>query len=496
MSILKRTTALTATLIISGFLLGVIATANWDALFRAGKVEVSTSGAQERPSPRNGIMLPNFADIAEEIMPTVVTVYSEQVIRIRRPSFGFDDEFFRRFFGLPDSPRDREPQYDEFRQQGLGSGVIVTTDGYILTNNHVIANADDIRVKAGDRTFDAEVVGTDIKTDLAVLKIEPDGPLSAIKLGDSDKIRIGEWVLAVGHPFNLDHTVTAGILSAKGRNRVGITDYEDFLQTDAAINPGNSGGALVNMNGELIGINTAIATRTGSSAGVGFAIPSNMAKAVMDQLIEHGKVRRGYVGINIQDLTPELADAMGIDRTDGVIITHVVSGQAGDKAGLKASDLVISIDGRPVKTSSELRNVIASNPPGTKISLEIIRDGRVRTIDIVLGDSPDAVAELKPEPEKSPDIGIELEPAEPSDLVQFGYSKGLIVKSVEPGSPADRAGIMPGDIVFEVNRSEVGKIDEFNRQLQKTPSGRPLLLLVGRGDGMMYVALNLHDDKR
>ncbi len=494
MNSIKRNTAFTASIILFGFILGVLATANLDMLFRQGAVAVSTAEAQDTPS-HPAFDGKSFADIAEEVMPTVVTVYSEQVIKIQRPGMVFpDDEFLRRFFGIPNQRRNYEPQYDEFRQEGLGSGVIVSEEGYILTNNHVVANADDINVKIGEKTYPAEIVGTDEKTDLAVLKVKADEPLTAAVLGDSDKIRVGEWVLAIGHPFNLDHTVTAGILSAKGRNRIGITDYEDFLQTDAAINPGNSGGALVNTRGELIGINTAIASRTGSYNGVGFAIPSNMAKAVMDQLIEHGEVRRGYVGINIQDLTPDLADAMGLDVDEGVIITQVLPNLPGSKAGLESSDLVVAIDGKPVKNASELRNIIASTMPGSKIELEILRDGKKKNITVVLDNSPDSQSTEEGTPAHKPfDLGMKLEPAEASELSLYGYSKGLVVTEIDPQSPADRAGIAVGDIIFEVNRAEVGTASEFDKNVRKTPSGRPLLLLIGRNGGMMFVALNLEE---
>ncbi|HDR91174.1 MAG TPA: Do family serine endopeptidase, partial [candidate division Zixibacteria bacterium] len=442
----------------------------------------------------------SFPDIVEKVMPTIVTVYSEQTIRVRyqNPGFGFDDDFFRRFFGMPDpSPRSREPQYREYRRQGLGSGVIVTENGYVLTNNHVISEADEIKVKISgdDKEYIAQVVGTDEKSDLAVLKIEPDKPLTAATLGNSDEIRIGEWVLAIGHPFELDHTVTAGIISAKGRNRMGITDYEDFIQTDAAINPGNSGGALINLHGEVIGINTAIASRTGVYSGIGFAIPVNMARIIMDQLIDRGYVSRGYIGVGIQDITPDLAIAFDLDEPSGVLVTRVMPDSPGDKAGLLSGDILLTLDGEILGNGSELRNRVAEKQPGSKISLRILRDGKERNIEVVLTELPGAeklVEELE-ETEPQADIGLELSVAEEGLAREYGYSKGLLVDKVEPGSVADKAGILPGDILFEIERKPVGSVAEYERHLAKIYGKKPVLLLIGRGGGMMYLVIKAEE---
>lgn len=439
----------------------------------------------------------SFPDIVEKALPTIVTVYSEQTIRVQYQDpgfFGWDDDFFRRFFGMPDpSPRSREPQYREYRRQGLGSGVIVTKDGYILTNNHVIAQADEIKVKISgdDEEYIAEVVGTDEKSDLAVLKIEPDKSLKAAKLGDSNEIRIGEWVLAIGHPFELDHTVTAGIISAKGRNRMGITDYEDFIQTDAAINPGNSGGALINLRGEVIGINTAIASRTGVYSGIGFAIPVNMARIIMDQLIDRGYVSRGYIGVGIQDITPDLAIAFNLDEPSGVLVTRVMPDSPGDKAGLLSGDIILSLDGEHLATGSDLRNRVAEKQPGSIISLRIIRDGKARDIDVLLTELPgtETIAEELEETQPQADIGLDLSVADESTAREYGFSKGLLIDNVEPGSQAEKAGILPGDILFEVDRNPVGTVAEYERQLAKIYGKKPVLLLVGRGGGMLYLVI-------
>ncbi len=428
-------------------------------------------------------------------MPTVVTVYSEQTIRVQyRDPWFFrpDEDFFRRFFGGPDySPREQQPQYREYRREGLGSGVIITEDGYILTNNHVVENADEIRVKVGNIEHEAEIVGADEKTDIAVLKTNPDEPLTAAKLGDSDDIRIGEWVLAIGHPFELDHTVTAGIISAKGRNRMGITDYEDFIQTDAAINPGNSGGALVNLKAEVIGINTAIASRTGVYSGIGFAIPINMARLVMDQLIEYGYVSRGYIGIGIQDITPELAEAFDLEEPSGVLVTQVMPDTPGDDAGLKSGDIIISMGGEKLDNGTELRNRVAAQKPGSTIDLEVIRDGKQKKFDIMLTQLPgteELIADVE-ETEPEPEIGLKLSPAKESEVYDYGYSGGLIVEAVEPESPADKAGVLPGDIIFEVNRETVNSNAEFDKLVAESFGKEPVLLLIGRGGGMLYLVV-------
>lgn len=488
MSIVRNKIALT--ILALGFLLGVLFTSRmtiplWGTTGCAhAKDSVVTTPS---PIPKD---FDRFPDVVEEIMPTVIAVYSEQTIRVRRPSFGFDDEFFRRFFGDFYAPQ--QPQYDEYRREGLGSGVIVSENGYILTNNHVITEADDIKVVANGKNYEAKLVGGDKKTDIAILKIEPEEPLKPAKLGDSDKVRIGQWVLAIGHPFNLDHTVTAGIISAKGRSRIGITDYEDFLQTDAAINPGNSGGALVNLSGEVIGINTAIVSRTGSYSGVGFAIPINLAKAVMAQLIEHGRVVRGWLGISIQDIDPNIMEAMGIDKeTKGAIVSQVLPDSPAEKAGISQGDVITAIDGKKITNSSELRNTIATTPPGTRITLSVIRNGSQREIKATLGELPgeEAFASAPSAKEQAGDLGIKVAPASREQLARYGYNKGLLVTEVISNSPAEKAGVLKGDLVFEVNRLAVGTAIEFRNQVQKTQSGKPVLLLIGRNGNVIYLAV-------
>ncbi len=440
-----------------------------------------------------------FVEIAKKVNPTVVTVFTEKVYKVRGfggPFFSnpFED-FFREFFGQP-YPRRRQPEEREFRQQGLGSGVIVSQDGYILTNNHVVAGADTIYVRLMDeRTLSAKVIGTDPKTDIALLKVEADN-LPAIKLGDSDKLEVGEWVLAIGSPMspNLAHSVTAGIVSAKGRSNVGLADYEDFIQTDAAINPGNSGGALINLDGELVGINTAIATRSGGFQGIGFAVPVNMAKFVMESLIKHGKVIRGWLGVYIQDITPQIAKAMDLPSTEGVLVAQVQEDSPADKAGLKEGDVLIELNGKRIKNSSQLRNDVAATPPGTEVELKILRDGREKTVEVKLGT-------LEPE-RLSPELESEVE-----DLLGFSVApfteeraeryqlprdlKGVVIINVNPRSNAYRAGLREGDLITDLNRKKVNDMATFRELISDLKKGDTIFLRIVRKDRSFFVAYTL-----
>jgi len=483
-----KSTFITFSILIIGFFLGIIATANWELLFHKDDGVMSQAYAEPEQSP----VFSNkdiFVEIAHETMPTVVTIYSEKVIQVRRPRGMFpEDEMFRRFFGLP--LPDQESSIEEFKQEGLGSGVIISHDGQILTNNHVIEGADEIKVKVEDKTYMAELIGADRKTDIALLKIEADEELTPAILGNSDKVRVGEWVMAIGHPFNLDHTVTVGVISAKGRNRMGITDYEDFLQTDAAINPGNSGGALVNLNGELIGINTAIASATGTYNGIGFAIPVNMARDIMEQLIDHGHVIRGWLGVSIQDIDEDLAVAFDLEDDRGVIVTRVLEDTPAEEAGLEQGDVILAIDNTPVENVSELRNRIASTRPDTKVEFEIIRDNKKKKFDIILGELPGTEDKIvESEPEHDINLGIEVANIDNGEAEIYGYSSGVIVESVEPRSPGDLAGLMPGDLILEINRSEISDIADYNRAISKAKQDRPIIMLVGRQGGLRYIAI-------
>jgi len=401
---------------------------------------------------------------ANKALPAVVNINTERKVQIQGGGFNpfLNDPFFRRFFG--DQIPFNAPQ--EQIQKSLGSGVIVTQDGYILTNNHVIANADVIRVSLPDkRIFNAKVVGLDPRTDLALLKIDA-ADLPTLPLGDSSKLEIGQFVLAVGNPFGLSGTVTMGIVSAKGRANLRIADYEDFIQTDAPINPGNSGGALVNLDGELVGINTVIFSESGGNIGIGFAIPSNMAKAVMYNLIEYGKVVRGWLGIAFRDYGGE-----------GVAVEMVIENSPAQKAGFKPGDIIISYRGEKIESGSELKNLVGDTPPGEKVEIKIIRDGK----EILLSAK---VAELKEEGmaqanvAKAGDLGLNVEDLRDDLREQFGIPRelqGAVVSAVEEGGRADQAGIQTGDVVLRVNQTIVKNSQDFWKAIE--PAGKDQILL-------------------
>ncbi|MDM7914374.1 MAG: DegQ family serine endoprotease, partial [Candidatus Eisenbacteria bacterium] len=416
-------------------------------------VRESTAQAEWSPEERNAIagaetMSKAFAAIAREVSPSVVTIHSERVVTANRPGgnnpFGgmFPDDFFGRFFQMP----------DRIPQRGMGSGVIVSSNGRVLTNNHVVANADRVRVTLSDgRTFDAKVLGRDEKSDLAVVQIDADN-LPAAHLGDSDRLEVGEWVLAIGNPFELTQTVTAGIVSAKGRSSVGLADYEDFIQTDAAINPGNSGGALVNLDGDVVGINTAIATRTGGYQGVGFAIPMNMASKIMDSLVRTGKVVRGYIGVTIQDVDAAIADNYGLDHPYGALVNSVSNGGPAAEAGLKAGDLITELNGQQLKNRDDLRLKIGEMEPGTRVEMKAIRDGSTKTFQLRLAEFQDTNEMSENSDDSSGDnqgsaldkFGFGVQPLDRATRQRFeigGDVGGVLVTEVEPGSAAFDAGL-------------------------------------------------------
>lgn len=399
-----------------------------------------------------------MAEVVQAVRPSVVNIYTTK--KIKRPGipFPFNDPFFRRFF---DDEFERFfDRQREFTQTSLGSGVIVDTSGYILTNYHVIKGADEIKVKLYDkRVFDGTVIGFDAKTDIAVVKIKADG-LRAIKWGDSDKLKVGETVIAIGNPYGLNLTVTSGIVSATGRANVGISDYEDFIQTDAAINPGNSGGPLVNVKGELVGINTAIFSTTGGYQGIGFAIPSNMAKVVMDNLIKHKKVVRGWLGVTVQDIDTEMAKSLQMKELKGAVITDVHEGSPAEKAGLMRKDIIISFDGKEVEDSAHLRNLVVSTPPGKTVKLEIIRNGKVYSITTTIGELP---AEQKVSLSESVLAGIQVEELTTRLRNQLNIPKrinGVVVTSIDPDSPAEGL-LTKGDLIIEINNQKINNVKDF-----------------------------------
>jgi len=424
-----------------------------------------------------GEMLPSLAPMLERVLPSVVNIATESRVRIQDNPL-LQDPFFRRFFGVPDVPKER-------KTQALGSGVIIDAQhGYVLTNNHVVAKADEITVTLKDgRSLAAKLVGTDPETDVAVVQI-PAENLTAVPLADSDKLRVGDFVVAIGNPFGLGQTVTSGIVSALGRTGLGIEGYEDFIQTDASINPGNSGGALVNLKGELVGINTAIIAPGGGNVGIGFAIPVNMTQEVMKQLIAHGEVRRGRLGILVQDLTPELAKAFDIKETKGAVISKVVKDSPAERAGLMAGDIVISVNGKPVTTSGELRNSIGLLPVGETVTLDLIRDGKTRTVKVTIAETVQDKLEGK---RLNPNFQGATFGAIEEGNPDFGHLKGIIVLDLVPGSPAWAAGLRKDDVIVSVNRRAVTSLEEFQNAVQRSKQG--LLLNIRRGNGALFILI-------
>ncbi len=436
-----------------------------------------------------------FRNASDAIRPSVVSITSEKQLQVGqqlvqpvlpdqfRRFFGDD---FGRFFSTP-SPNQKSIQ------QGYGSGVIVSRDGYVLTNNHVVAGADRVIVKTHDNVeHQAKVVGTDPKTDVAVVKIDA-SDLPAARLADSDEARVGDWMLAVGGPFGLENTVTAGIISATGRDAVGITDYENFLQTDAAINPGNSGGPLVNLRGEVVGINTAIASRSGASAGIGFAIPSNLAKSVMDDLIPDGRIERGFLGAAIQDLTKELAKSFGYDGRDGVLVSDLSKGGPAEKAGLKSGDIIIHFNGRTMNHARQLRNTVAETHPDSTVNVEIFREGKRQTVPVKIGLLDDKVAVSTDQTQStSNDLGLSVQTLTPELARQLGYTetqKGVVVREVTTGGLAARAGLQPEQVIVSINNREVTDARSFRDVLGEQELTRGLRLQVLDGAHRRFVFL-------
>ena len=437
-------------------------------------------------------------EVDDAVSPAVVTVQSTKNLRPTRQGRrslppGFENSPFRRFFGEDFFFFGPDDSGRGLRQQGTGSGVIISADGYILTNNHVIDGSDEITVVlVGGKKHKATLVGADPKTDLAVLKIDANG-LVAAPLGNSDALQVGEWVLAVGNPFNLEQTVTAGIVSAKGRANVGIADYEDFLQTDAAINPGNSGGPLVNLKGEVVGINTAIATNTGQSAGIGFAIPINMARSIKDNLIANGRVQRGYLGVMIQDLDEDLSRSFKFDGTRGVLIGDVVPDGPGAKAGLKNGDIVVRYNGREMDNVQHLRNAVAETTPGKEVPIEVFRDGKIEKLTITIGElSGQPVASGKAPANDMKKLGMTLQTLTPEQARELGLregTRGVLITEVEPDGLAAFAGLQPRQVISSVNGNPVNDVEQFSREVAKQDLKEGLRLHVKSAQGSRFVYL-------
>lgn len=435
-----------------------------------------------------------FVAIAKTVLPSVVSITTNRVISPASDQDGmFGDRFMQRFFD--DMP-------EEFRQQGSGSGVIVSADGYILTNNHVIQEADELEVVLHDgRHFLAELVGRDPQSDVAVIRIDAQG-LQPAEFGNSDDLEVGEWVLAAGNPFQLSSSITSGIVSAIGRSNIGLTHYENFIQTDAAINPGNSGGALVDLDGNVVGINTAIATRSGGYQGIGFAIPSNMARELMDQLIQNGKVTRGFLGVNIGDLDDTMAEYYGLDEPHGAIVNRVNEDSPADRAGLEQGDVVIAVNGMPIQRVSDLQIKIASLKPGTDIKLEIVRDGARKTLTAQLDELKDEEEPgFTPKPKDEADDFFSRLGFEATELTQPlrreyelpGDADGVLVTKVKALGPAGKANLREGDVILQVDHQPVSDVRDLRSVLEKVGAGDPALFLVQRGDVELHLALRIPD---
>jgi serine protease Do len=451
------------------------------------------------PPPPGSAAQSNFVPVVKAVMPAVVNISTTRVVHgrdIQQMSPFFNDPFFRQFFG--DQFPQGQPMPRDQRENSLGSGVIVDANGYIMTNNHVVDKADEIKVMLGDkREFIGKVVGTDPKTDIAVIRIKAKD-LPTVPWGDSDKLEVGEYVLAMGNPFGLNQTVTMGIVSAVGRANVGIADYEDFIQTDAAINPGNSGGALVNTRGELMGINTAIFSRSGGYMGVGFAVPSNMVRKVMQSLIDKGKVVRGWLGVSIQELTPELAKNFGVADAKGALVGEVVKDSPASKAGFIAGDVIVAMDGKSIDSPTSLRNRVADLAVGKDVTIRVIRDQKPAELKVKIAEQPadmeqaDAGDSGGQAGGNTALAGVEVQAITPDIARQLGIpgdSGGVVVSGVDAASPAAAAGVRRGDIIAEVNRAPVRKLGDYQRIVNKLGKKDNVLLLINRGGGKLFVLI-------
>jgi serine protease Do len=444
----------------------------------------SVSAVSETP------MIPeNFSDLAEKVRPGVVNI--QVVKKVKNVGFGFrnfgspfgDKNPFGDFFG----PFSEGNPPREYKQQGVGSGFIMSKEGYILTNNHVVEDADQIKVKlANGKEYNGKLVGQDLKTDLALVKINGASDLHPLQMGNSDDLKVGSWVVAVGSPFGLEQTVTAGIISAKGRV-IGSGPYDDFIQTDASINPGNSGGPLINLNGEVVGVNTAIIAE---GKGIGFAIPINMAKEIAPQLQERGHVTRGWLGVSIQEVTPELAKSFGLKEKKGALVAQVFSGSPAEKAGIEQGDVIVGFDGKEIADSKDLPRIVASTPVGKAVTIKLSRNGKVLDRQVKVGEMEEK-AEVAKTPSTKKTLGITVQNLTPEIAKGLGLKKdtGVVVTGVEPGSPAADAGIRTGDVIREVNRNPVKDAQDFVQKIEKAKDQENVLLFLQRGQNNLFAAV-------
>ncbi len=443
-----------------------------------------------------------FVSVAKAVTPAVVNIAATRVSKQGEgiPGLPFTDPLFKRFFG--DDFFKSPDQKGKRKSESLGSGVIIESEGIIVTNYHVIEKADEIIVVLSDkREFEGQVVGTDPKSDLAVIRIDAKD-LPTVPWGNSSTLEVGEYVLAVGSPFGFTQSVTMGIISAIGRENVGLTDYENFIQTDAAINPGNSGGAMVNIQGELIGINTAIFTRSGGYMGIGFAVPSDMARSVVESLIKNGEVVRGWLGVAIQNVTDSLAKGFGLEKAQGALVSEVMQGSPAEKAGLRRGDVIVQFGETVIEETNQLRNIVADAPVGRKLTVRVIREKNPINLDVLIEAQPNDMFSrrgggddkgAKPKRGSTRLSGIEVMVLTEDLIRQFDLdeaSKGLVVVTVETGSPAEDAGILKGDLIIEVNRELVADLSSYEAILSKAPKNDPILLLIGRQNRTLFLTVN------
>ena len=440
-----------------------------------------------------------FAEVAAKVTPAVVFIEVEKTLEQaggrgnpfgQGPRRGSGDELFRHFFG-PNMPQEGMPE-TPFKQEGQGSGFVISQDGYIITNNHVVGDADKVTVTMVDgREFEAKVVGTDPDSDVAVIKVDATG-LPTLELGDSDAAQVGDWVLAVGSPFGLQHSVTAGIVSAKSRNNVGITGFPDFIQTDAAINPGNSGGPLVDLDGKAIGLNTAILSRSGGFMGIGFAIPIDNVRWAKDQIVDKGSVSRGYLGVALQGMDKNVAQSFGSDGK-GALVADVTPDSPAYKGGLKQGDVVTKLNGEVMADASTLKNKVAMLTPGASAALEVLRDGQAQSLSVELGERPKDLESAARGVAPVSELGLSVQDLDGDIAAQLGFEglKGVVITQVEPGSAAAEAGLERGQLIKEVNRTPIASVREYNDAVKKTPERKAILLLVTDGKVSRFVAIRL-----
>ena len=432
--------------------------------------------------------LPDFVTLAKKLRPVVVNISTTQVAVGSEASAGpFGEEnpsgdFWRRFFG---GPAPRGPQ----RQKSLGSGFIIDRDGSILTNNHVVENAEKIVVRLADeREFEAKVIGKDSKTDIAVIKIDAKGNFPVPPLGDSDQLEVGEWVMAIGNPFGLDSTVTAGIVSAKGRH-IGAGPYDNFIQTDASINPGNSGGPLINLRGEVVGINTAIFSQSGGNIGIGFATPINLAREVLLQLKSKGKVTRGWLGVVIQKVTPEIAESFGLDKARGGLVAEVAKDGPAERAGVKVGDVIVEFDGKDIKESNDLPIIVARTSVDKKVRMKVFRDKKEVTLTAAVGELKEA--EVVASTKEKGELGLTVQGVTPQIAESLGLDRaeGVVITAVESGSPGDEAGLRRGDVILEMDRKPIRSLTDYRKAVGESKKDKGILFLVRRGENTLFLAL-------